>query len=297
MTHPIRYIALDFDNCICEVNEAFRICWDFVDKLIYHPDLCDHWRDLYTLWIEELDKALCDGKLNFLNDDVMMLLKHVHHGPLDVKPTVFVYTNNSNEELIRFLRGVIQKQLRCEPWTRAFFPHDPRRRHEFQAALASDEPGKSFEGMKTCMGNPDDMTSETLMFLDDLLHPIRHTLGDKYIHIQPPFKCKDKFLPYLESLVKAIQKLDMSVERTIDMRIELRNYLHSKSSHLEYFPAPRDAYREWNLIDWKDFLALFQPFGGYEEESDEDEEESKPKSLTHYTKCRDILTRTQGASS
>lgn len=294
MTQPIRYIALDFDNCICEVNEAFRICWDFVDNLILHPELSDHWNDLCKFWVEELDKALCDGKLKFLNKDVMMLLKHVHHGPLDVKPTVFVYTNNRNEELVRFLRNVIEKQLRCEPWSQAFFPHDTRRRHEFQGALASDEPGKSFEGMKTCMGNPEDMTPETLMFLDDLLHPIRHRIGKNYIHIQPPFKSKDKLLPYLESLVKAIQKLDMSIERTIDMRIELRNYLHSKSSHLEYFPAPRDAYREWNLIDWKDFLALFQPFGGYIPDEDDVEES---RELDIYYKCRDLLTQTQDVSA
>ena len=137
---------------------------------------------------------------------------------------------------------------------------------------------------------------DSLLFLDDLLHPIRHTPGDQYIHIQPPFKSKDKFLPYLETLVKAIQKLDMSVEKTIDMRITLRNYLHSKSSHFEYFPAPRDAYREWNLIDWKEFLALFVSFGGYV--ADEDDEELQPsRELEIYYKCREFLTRTQGASA
>ena len=296
MTEPIRYIALDFDNCICEVNEAFRICWDFLDKLIFNPELNEHWHNLQKLWVIELDKALCDQKLKFLNDDVMMLLKHVHHGPLDTKPTVFVYTNNTNEELVRFVRCVIEKQLRCEPWSRAFFPQDSRRRHEFQSALASDEPGKSFEGMKACMGNPEDMTPETLMFLDDLMHPIKKTIGENYVHIQPPFKSKDKFLPYLETLVKAIRALDptLSIEHSVDFRIELRNYLHAKSSHLEYFPAPRDAYREWNLFDWKDFLALFQPFGGYVADEDDDVE---TRGLNHYYKCRDLLTQRQDVSA
>lgn len=296
MTQPIRYIALDFDNCICEVNEAFRICWDFYEKLILHPELNEHWHKLGELWVNELDKALCDKKLHFLNDDVMMLLKHVHHGPVKVKPEVFVYTNNTNEELIQFVGSVIEKNMRLKPWTRAFFAQDPRRRHEFANSLASDEPGKSFEGMKTCMGGPEDMTPETLMFLDDLIHPIKKTLGDQYIHIQPPFKCKDKLLPYLETLIKAIQKLDISLEHTIDFRIHLRNYLHSKSSHLEYFPAPRDAYKEWNLQQWNDFLVLFQSFGGYEEDNDDDENE-ETQTLTHYYKCRDHLTRLEDASS
>lgn len=295
MTQPIRYIALDFDNCICEVNEAFRICWDFFDNLIFHPELNEHWHDLRELWIQELDKALCDGKLSFLNNDVMMLLKHVYHGPTEVKPKVFVYTNNRNEELIRFVGDVIEKQLRYKPWSHAFFPQDARRAHEFSSALASDEPGKSFEGMKACMGNPEDMTPETLMFLDDLLHPIRNTIGENYIQIQPPFKTKDKLLPYLETLIKAIQKLDLNIPRTIDFRIHLRNYLHSQSTNLKYFPSPRDAYREWDLIHWEHFIALFHSFGGYVE--DEEEEETKPSSLTHYYKCRDLLTRTQDVSA
>ena len=296
ITQPIRYIALDFDNCICEINDAFRIVWDFYENLILHPELSEHWHQLGELWISELDKALSDGKLHFLNDDVMMLLKHVHHGDLEVKPEVFVYTNNTNEELIRFLGSVIEKNMRLKPWSRAFFAQDPRRAHEFSAALASDEPGKSFEGMKVCMGNPDDMTPETLIFLDDLLHPIRKTLGDNYIHIQPPFKSKDKFLPYVETLFKAIQNLErtISIENTIELRIHLRTYLHSKSSHLTYFPAPRDMYREWNLQQWNDFYALFQPFGAYEEDEKE-EEEKKP--LDAYYKCRDLLTRMQDASA
>jgi hypothetical protein len=295
---PIRYIALDFDNCICEINDAFRIVWDFLDSLIFHPELSEHWHELQKLWVIELDKALCDGKLTFLNKDVLMLLKHVYHGDLEVKPTVFVYTNNTNELLVTFLRDIIALNMRIEtPWTKAFFPSDSRRAHEFSQSLASDEPGKSFAGMKACMGNPDDMTPESLVFLDDLLHPIRHTLGKNYVHIDPPFRCKDKLLPYLESLIKAIQKLNMSVEHMVEFRLHLRNYLHSKSSNLKYFPAPRDSYREWNLIEWKDFIALFHSFGGYIEDEDEDEDDSNLQSLDIYYKCRDLLTQTQVSSA
>jgi hypothetical protein len=294
MTLPIRYIALDFDNCICEVNDAFRIVWDFYEGLVMHSELKEYWCQLRELWIHELDKSLSDGKLHFLNDDVMMLLKHVEYGDLEVKPEVFVYTNNTNEELIRFLGSVIEKNMRLKPWTRAFFAQDSRRVHEFSAALAFDEPGKSFEGMKMCMGNPEDMTPETLLFLDDLLHPIRKTLGDQYIHIQPPFKSKDKLLPYLETFIKAIQKLEptLSIENSIELRIQLRNFLYTKSSHLEYFPAPRDMYKEWNLQKWNDFFTLFHPFG-----SEEEEEEEEKKPLDAYYKCRDHLTRSKGASS
>lgn len=296
-TQPIRYIALDFDNCICEINSAFRIVWDFFENLVLHPQLCEHWHQLRQLWVNELDKALCDGKLTFLNNDVMMLLKHVHHGDLEVKPTIFVYTNNTNELLIGFLREVIAKHMRMEaPWGHAFFAQDPRRVHEFTQSLASDEPGKSFEGMKVCMGNPEDMTPESLMFLDDLLHPIRHTIGQNYVHINPAFHCKDKLLPYLETFIKAIQKLDIQVNDAVELRIQLRNYLHSKSSHLEYFPAPRDAYREWNLLDWKEFLALFQSFGGYVEDTEDETTEMKPQGLAIYYQCRGLLRQMQGAS-
>ncbi len=296
-TQPIRYIALDFDNCICEINSAFRIVWDYFESLLLHRELSTHWHTLHTLWANELDKALCDGKLSFLNNDVMMLLKHVHHGDLEVKPKVFVYTNNTNEELVRFLGAVIAKNMRMEmPWGHAFFPQDPRRAHEFTQSLASDEPGKSFAGMKACMQDPEDMTPETLMFLDDLLHPIRHTIGQNYVHINPAFHCKDILLPYLETFIKALQKLepDISVEHLVEFRIHLRNYMYSKSTHLDYFPSPRDAYREWNLMNWEDFLALFHSFGGYVKD---EEEEIKPQGLSIYYKCRDLLTQTQGASA
>jgi len=52
MAQPIRYIALDFDNCICEVNDAFRIVWDFYENLILHSDLNEYWCQLRELWIQ-----------------------------------------------------------------------------------------------------------------------------------------------------------------------------------------------------------------------------------------------------
>jgi hypothetical protein len=51
-------------------------------------------------------------------------------------------------------------------------------------------------------------------------------------------------------------------------------------------------YKEWNLQKWNDFFSLFYPFGDSEEE---EEEEKKP--LDAYYKCRDHLTRMQGASA
>lgn len=293
MTYPtIRYIALDFDNCICEINPAFHMVWEFTEKMLLHEELGEYYWNLRTLWIEEIDKALSDGKLHFLNDDVIMLLKHVHHGSLEVKPEVFVYTNNRSEELVNLVRDILAKNMKIVPWSKSFHPQDPRRKNEFPD-LAPDEPGKSFEGVKACLGAPEDLTSETLLFLDDLLHPIRNDLGDRYIHIQPPFKSQDKLLPYLETLVKAIERMkEIPIAHCIEYRVQLKYFLHQKSTHLEYFPAPRDAYREWDLMHWNDYLNLFKPFGSY----DDSEEYVRP-SLSAYYKCRDFLTQTQDASA
>lgn len=291
MSTPIRYIALDFDNCICEINAAFHIVWEFYDKLIFHETLSEYYHRLHDLWVEEIDKALCNGKLHFLNDDVYMLLKHVHHGPLEVKPKVIVYTNNRSQELVSFVRAILKKQLNADPWEQAFHPQHPLRRNE-TPDLAPDEPGKSYEGVKACLGSPEDLTPESLLFLDDLLHPIRHTIGDRYIHIQPPFKCQDKLLPYLETLVKAIERLtDISVEHMIEFRVQMKQFMDLKSSNIELFPAPRDAYREWNYMKWNEYLNLFKPFGFY----DEDEYERPP--LKHYYTCCDFLTQKQDVSA
>ncbi len=291
-SEPIRYIALDFDNCICEINDAFRIVWDFFDKLILHPDLSEYYHDLLELWVEEIDKALCDRKLNFLNDDVMMLLKHVEYGGLEIKPRVFVYTNNSNEELVRFIRLVIKKNMKLDPWMISFHPHHPARSNE-RPDLAPDEPGKSFEGVKACLEHPEDLTPENLMFLDDLLHPIRHTIGERYVHIQPPFMSKDKLLPYVKTFVSAVQKLEkkMPIPHLVELRKHFKNHMYERATHLEYFPSPRQSYQEWDMIDWEHFLALFESFGY----SYEDEDDYKRPSLSAYYKCRDLLTQKQDA--
>jgi hypothetical protein len=59
---------------------------------------------------------------------------------------------------------------------------------------------------------------------------------------------------------------------------------------MNYFPAPRAAYHEWDLVRWDTYLALFQSFGTVEDEEDTDGQ--PPQMVDHmitYYKCRDFL--------
>ncbi len=291
MAEPIRYLALDFDNCICHMNDAFWIVWRIFDGLLTHPELYNYYIPLREQWIKELDNELSQRKITFLNEGVLMLLKHIEHGPIKIRPKVFVYTNNTNEDIVQFVRDVIQVNMQFpnKPWDSAYHPQHPARQHELPD-IAPDEPGKSFEGVRACLGNPEDLSPTNLLFLDDLRHPIQRVLEERYIHVQPPFKCKDSLLIYLETFAKAFTALKAPIPDDVAFRQYVRNELDKVSNNMKYFPSPRAAYHEWNLMHWNEYLALFQSFGTVEDE-DENNGES-PQIIDHmttYYRCRDYL--------
>ena len=288
MTEPIRYIALDFDNCICHMNDAFWIVWKLFDGLLTHPDLYDYYHRLRESWIKELDEEISRRKITCLNEGVLMLLKHIEHGPITVRPKVFVYTNNTNEDIVQFVCDLIQTNMKfpTKPWTAAYHPQHPERQNEFPD-LAPDEPGKSYEGVKACLGHPEDLSPNNLLFLDDLRHPIQRVLEERYIHVQPPFKTDDGLLIYLGTLAKAFTALKAPIRDDVHFRQYVKLELDKVSNNLKYFPAPRAAYSEWNLFHWDEYLALFQSFGTV------DNEEEQPRQcidyMTTYYKCREFL--------
>lgn len=273
-TKAIRYLALDFDNVICELNPAFKILWDIFTTI--QADETLRRQDLREKWIQQLEEATGDCKIHTLNTDVLMILKHVAHMPEQKRPTVFVYTNNSSVELVEFVRDWVALALKRTAWTLAFHPQDPRRAMEFPE-LAPDEPGKRFEGMKACLGNPQDFTPESVVFLDDLLHPARHTLGANYIHIQPPYFSNDILLPYLRTFVKAYQKTNPQPAIEKYFRMIVRNKLAAHKQNIQYFPGFQDSYERWDTESWDEYFGLFIPFGSFTEPST-----SSSQSLKYY---------------
>lgn len=277
---PIRYIALDFDNVICELNAAFHILWTIFETVQANEVL--HQANFREEWLLELERAYADCKISTLNPDVLMILKHVVHTPEEERPTVFVYTNNPNEKLVAFVHDWIELVLRRNPWSLAFHPQDPRRSCE--AEMSPHEPGKSLTGMRACLGNPDDFTAESVLFLDDLLHPIRNEIGSQYIHVNPPFRCEDVLLPYLKTFVRAYQRTNPPSE--------ILNYFNAVVAdclkpyvklHIDYFPAMQDLYLNWDGKNWNDYFAYLS-FGAQESKS-------RMYSLKYYTEVMDFLKR------
>jgi hypothetical protein len=281
---PIRYIALDFDNVICELNAAFQIVWNAFEIVQAHEVL--RRPTLREEWLGELERAYADCKISTLNPDVLMILKHVVHTPEEERPTVFIYTNNPSEERVAFVHDWIELVLRRNPWTLAFHPQDPRR--SFETEMSPHEPGKSLAGMRACLENPDDFTAESVLFLDDLLHPIRREIGSQYIHVNPPFRCEDALYPYLKSFVRAYQRTNPPSEIMNYFNLIVANCLKPYVKlHPEYFPAMQDLYLTWDGKNWEDYFAYLQ-FGI------SDDSVSRSYSLKYYTEVMEFLKRHEG---
>ncbi len=278
---PIRYVALDFDNVICELNAAFHIVWN-IYKIVQDNQTLQR-SNLRKEWLDELERAYGDCKVNALNPDVLMILKHIVHLPKQDQPLVFVYTNNPNEETVSFVHDWIELVLKRNPWTHVFHPQNPLRAAEVE--VSPGEPGKSLAGMRACLGNPQDLTPESILFLDDLLHPIREEIGSNYIHVNPPFHCQDVLYPYLKSFVKAYERTNPSPEVMNSFTLVVRDCLrpHVKE-HIDYFPAMQDLYLNWDGQNWNDYFN-YLTFGA------SDEPNSKLNTLEYYRQVVNFLTR------
>ena len=285
MNTPIRYIALDFDNVICELNPAFHIVWTIYQKIQNHDVLKQE--SLRSNWLKELTNATGDGKIHALNTDVLMILKHVAHMPEQDRPLVFVYTNNPSEELVTFVHDWIELILKRNPWTLAFYPQDPRRTAERE--FAPGEPGKSLSGMRACLGNPENLTADSILFLDDLLHPIREEIGCQYLHVNPPFHCQDLLLPYLKTFVSAYGKQTLQNYPALSkyFNLEVKRILDSYvQQNTTYFPAMQDLYKEWNGENWQDYYRYLE-FGHGQQTAIE----RVASSLEYYNRVTEFLRR------
>ena len=255
----IKYIGLDFDQCICEINHGFRLV-----HLLYR-DACVSGsfktNTLAQTWKQALAKAYLDGRLTFLNPEMMDFLRYLHSLPEDQRPTIFVYTNNKDQDLVAFIHSIIEAIVGYSPWLLSFHPQDICRQVE-TPFLAPDEPGKSYDGINNCLGRPDDLTKESLLFFDDLLHPLHKEIGDHYIQITPPYHCFDALVDYLQLLVQAFHEANSDPADEIRFRSYVRTGLAQYTrKYISLFPAPYSAYEEWDMVDWNYYYDLYK-FGG-----------------------------------
>ena len=293
----IRYIGIDFDQTLCEMNTAFWIVFHLYREVLQHSDILfseEHRAQFRAAWVKEMIADLHAEKIHCLNPEVMNLLSFVHTADLEVKPKIFIYTNNTNEDIVSFMGEVIQGYLHLEqsPWIASFHPQDSRRLFEIPL-LGADEPGKSLEGIRSCLAHPDDLTPESLLFLDDLLHtPLMKAIGEQYIHIDPPFHCKDKLLVYLQSFVRAFEQLNKESKEepfheSVLFRLLVQLQLCESARLIDHFPAPQNLYCEWDCNDWETFYTLFR----WEYWGGEKEGPYVPSPLSGcYVRCRGYFT-------
>ncbi len=264
----IRYIGIDFDQTLCEMNTAFWIIFKLYREVLQHSDILfsDEQRtEFRQAWVNEMVADLRASKIHCLNPELMNLLTFVHTQEFEVKPKIFVYTNNTNEDIVSYIGDVIQIYLNLSepPWIASFHPQDSRRLFE-TPLLAADEPGKSLEGIRSCLAHPDDLTPESLLFLDDLLHtPLMKAIGSNYIRILPPFHCTDNLLVYLQSFVRAFEQLNAKSKEepfheSVLFRLLVQLQLCESVRIIDQFPAPQNLYCEWDLHEWEDFYRLFR---------------------------------------
>lgn len=253
----IKYVGLDFDNVICELNVPFNILWQITQSLD-KTGVLDKQKFL-PLWMRELEEQ-GSHKITVLNPECVMLLKHIVHMPEKRRPTVFVYTNNTVVEVVQFVHDWIELALRRNPWDPClvFHPQDFRRTIE-RPMLAPDEPGKSFEGMRACMNFPTDFLPETVLFVDDKIHPSAHRdLQMNYIHHNPPYFSKDQMRPYVDAYFRAYRKLGYEGDNDFIFRFCFRDYMRRYvRTQTDYFYAFKDLYENWDCTNLDDYLDLF----------------------------------------
>ena len=260
LSPKIKYVGLDFDNVICELNGAFHILWRAIAYLD-QVGVLDKSKFL-PHYARELEETMGSNKVTTLNAECLMLLKHIAHMPDLGRPTVFIYTNNTNAELVQFVHDWIELALRRDPWSPnlVFHPQDHRRILE-RPLLAPDEPGKSFEGMRACMNFPDDFQPETVLFVDDKIHgPAYRDLGANYIHHDPPYECKDQMRPYIQAFFRAYRKLGVEKhsDKDFSFRFAFRDFMKPYvRSCLDYFYAFQDLYIHWDCRELDDYENLF----------------------------------------
>jgi len=253
-----RYIGLDFDQCICELNDVFHLFWSIMKDALKHGSFQANY--LEEAWKKELARAYKASELTFINPEIIELLVYINNIPAEVRPNVFVYTNNSSEERVAFVHDIIEEIIGSSPWLLSFHPKDPARVLEHRAEAIAD-PGKSYDGINNCLGQPEDLNPQTLLFFDDVLHPLHKVLGERYIHIDPAFHCYDTLLQYLKTFVTAWDSVSHIESEDTHFKLYVRDTLApvAKSSrYMAHFPAPRDLYADWNLADWHEYYGLFQ---------------------------------------
>jgi hypothetical protein len=252
----IKYIGLDFDQCICEINIGFWLVYSLYFEGLVSSSFKS--TQLPQKWKKALAKGILEKRFTFVNPEMIDLLNYIKSLPEEKRPTVFVYTNNKNADLVAFIHSILEEALESSPWLVSFHPQDPCRAVE-QPYLAPDEPGKSFDGINNCLGRPEDLTRDGLLFFDDLLHPLHKELGERYIHINPAFHCHDKMVDYLQSFVEAFQEDSTDEENEKHFRNFVRLSLaqHTRK-YIDLFPAPRSAYEEWDMLEWNSYFDLFK---------------------------------------
>lgn len=212
------------------------------------------------LWIKELEEQQSMRKITLLNPECLMLLKHIAHMPEQLRPTVFLYTNNTYTEIVQCIHQWIEVCLRRTPWSPnlVFHPQDHRRTIE-RPLLAPDEPGKSFDGMRACMNFPSDFLPDTVLFVDDKIHtPAFRDLGKNYIHHDPPYICRDQLRPYIVAYFRAVRKLQLSENDTFLFRSRFRDLISRYAANrTDYFYASIEKYSQWDCKDTEEFEDLF----------------------------------------
>lgn len=197
----IRYIGLDFDGCICDANPPF---WSFIEIL---KDLearrYPYARELYEQWIRILARETAEGRCGLIRPDMIRFLQRIHTEiPFLDQPYLFVYTNNQSREIVGTVGNILREVLgRRAPWREVFHPQDPCREDEIGSETSAKL--KSFQGIMTCLEFPDDLTVDSLLFLDDQEHPLISELGSKYVRV-PEYKNPDSIVYYLRTLTLAM---------------------------------------------------------------------------------------------
>jgi hypothetical protein len=250
-----RYIGLDFDQCICELGEGFNPFWSLLKDSLKNGAFQANY--LEAAWKKELVKAYKAQTVTFINPEIIELLTHINGLPANIRPNVFVYTNNSSEERVAFIHDIIEEIIGSSPWIMSFHPKDPSRLLEHHSE-AITEPGKSYDGINNCLGRPEDLNPQTLLFFDDVVHPLQAVLGERYIHVNPAFHCHDRVIQYLKTFVMAWSSVPHELAEDVRFRLYVRNALaHFQKKLMSHFPAPCDMYQDWNLGDWYDYYELF----------------------------------------
>lgn len=204
MDPNIKYVGLDFDGCICDIGTSLWTLFCLLDTFETRLPTQDV-EEIRRKWEKVLARETLEGHCHLLRPAMISFLRRIR---LDIpfldQPFIFVYTNNQSEAMVTFVHHIIQELLGGKvAWGAVYHPQDPCRQDEagtHPSALSSKL--KSFAGIYQCLDKPDDLTKESLLYLDDQEHPLILDLGPKYIRV-PEYHNSDTLLFYLRSLILA----------------------------------------------------------------------------------------------